>query len=107
MTPITPECSGKCLRCCVETTEEITARAAAKRETIKEIGKTVVFVIGGIGVTFTFVGVVAFSCYCQYIQRPINLDLVLMSFLFLAVGSLIGVSYKEILQIIGRLGGKP
>lgn len=94
-------CNGSC-SCCDDTVEEINARSEARRAEIRAITQGITGVIGAVAVSGTLIGVVAFNCFCAYSNQPAPNDMLLMLFLYAAVGGLIGISTKEIIQLVKR-----
>lgn len=76
------------------------------QQNLADWAKAITKVLVALTVCLTFLLVIGFSCFAQYKNFDFKIDFALMSFLFITLGTLIGVSAKELAQSIPKIGGK-
>lgn len=102
------KCTKQCDHCCNrERVLSNTGRIMVENQVqLADWAKAITKVFVAFTVCLTFLGVVGFSCFAQYKAFEFKIDFALMSFLFITLGTLIGVSAKELAANIPKIGGK-
>jgi hypothetical protein len=101
------KCNKECPRCCpregeLSHTGKVMVDGQAQ---LADWAKAVTKVLVALTICFAFLGILGFSCFAQYNKVEFKIDFALMSFFFLTLGTLIGVSAKELAQSIPKIGG--
>ncbi len=102
------KCNKECPRCCPREGElSHTGKVMVENQVqLADWAKAITKVFVAFTMCLTFLGVIGFSCFAQYAKFDFKIDFALMSFLFICLGTLIGVSAKELTQSIPKIGGK-